>query len=156
MRQLIEKLSAVKGLGLLVIGLAAGVVLLVLGNRAEKTEVEPAVTEVSFSFETYEKALSERLAEMIARVKGVSGVHVMLTLERGYSEEFAKDGENYLTVKQSDGGQETVKLSQEAPEIKGVAVICKGGDDPNVQKQIIEMISALFHLSASRIFVSAG
>lgn len=156
MRQLIEKLSAVKGLGLLLLGLAAGVVLLILGNRAEKTPDEPVVTHETFSFEAYEESLSKRLAEMIARVEGVSGVHVMLTLERGYSEELAKDGENYLTVKQSDGGQGTVTLSQEAPEIKGVAVICKGGDDPTVQKQIIEMISALFHLSASRIFVSAG
>lgn len=155
-KQLIDKLRSVKGIGLLAVGLAAGVILLILGNQRESAPTETAAVREEFSFEEYENSLSERLAELIGRVDGVSGVHVMLTLERSYSEELAKDGEQYLTVKQSDGAQETVMLSREAPEVKGVAVICKGGDDPNRQKQIIELISALFNLPTSRIFVSAG
>lgn len=154
--ELIEKFRSVKGLGLLLLGLAAGVLLLILGNSAEASETkEPAETE-AFSFEAYEKDLSERLEEMLAKIEGVSGVHVMLTLERGYSEELAKDGEEYLTVKHSDGAEGTVTLSRETPEVKGVAVICKGGDDPNLQKQIIAMVAALFDLSSSHIFVSGG
>lgn len=156
MKQLIEKLGSVKGIGLLVIGLAAGVILLILGTGAENAEDIPETVSEEFSFEGYEKSLSERLCEMLGRVEGVSGVHVMITLERGYSDELAKDGENYLTVKHSDGAEGTVTLSRETPEVKGVAVICKGGDDPSIQQQIIAMISALFDLPTSRIFVSAG
>ncbi len=154
-KELIEKLRSVKGIGLLVLGLAAGIILLILGNQAGKNSETASVKE-DFSFEAYEKALSERLEEMIDKVDGVSGVHVMLTLERGYSESLAKDGDDYLTLKQSDGGQETVTIFREAPEVKGVAVICKGGDDPEIQKEIIEMLCALFHLSSNRIFVSGG
>lgn len=156
MNQLIEKLRSVKGIGLLVIGLAAGVILLILGSSADREATEDQPIDESFSFEAYEASLSERLEEMLSRVEGVSGVHVMLTLERGYSDELAKDGDQYLTVKHSDGAEGTVTLSREAPEVKGVAVICKGGDDPTVQKHIIGMVSALFDLPTSRIFVSAG
>lgn len=156
MRELIEKLGAVKGIGLLLIGLVAGVVLLILGNQADKAPDESDNVSEEFSFEAYEKSLSDRLAVMLGKVEGVSSVHVMLTLERGYSEELAKDGEAYLTVKHSDGAEGTVTLSREAPEVKGVAVICKGGDDPDIQKQLIEMIAALYNLSSSRIFVSGG
>lgn len=153
---LIEKLRSVKGLGLLLIGLAAGILLLILGNTAEASETEDTSETEAFSFEAYECALSERLEEMLAKIEGVSGVHVMLTLERGYSDELARDGEEYLTVKHSDGAEGTVTLSRETPEVQGVAVICKGGDDPNVQKHIIDMIAALFDLSSNQIFVSAG
>lgn len=156
MIRMMDKLRSVKGIGLLVLGLAAGVMLLILGNSADAKPDESAPTEEAFSFEAYEKSLTERLEEMIGRVEGVSGVHVMLTLERGYSDELAKDGEAYLTVKQSNGAEDTVTISREAPEVKGVAVICKGGDDPIIQQQIIGMISALFHLTTGRIFVSAG
>lgn len=154
--KLIDSLRSVKGIGLLVLGLAAGVVLLFLGVKQEDAEETPTVVSESFSFDAHESALSERLTEMIGRVEGVSGVHVMLTLERGYSDELARDGDAYLTVKDSEGAEETVTLSREAPKVKGVAVICKGGDDPLIQKEIIDMIAALFDLPTGRIFVSEG
>lgn len=156
MKQLIDKLRSVKGIGLLVIGLAAGVMLLILGNHSESEESEVSTVSDEFSFEAYENSLSERLCEMIGKVEGVSNVHVMLTLERGYSDDLAKDGEEYLTVKHSDGAEGTVRLSREAPEVKGVAVICKGGENPEIQQQIIKMTAALFNLPTSRIFVSGG
>lgn len=155
MKQLMNKLRSVKGLGLLIAGLAIGIVLLILGSSADSTG-DTAPASEDFSFESYEKSLSERLSQMLERVDGVSDVHVMLTLERGYSDELAKDGDEYLTVKHSDGAEGTVILSREAPQVRGVAVICQGGDDPDIQIEIIELISALFHLSAGRIFVSEG
>lgn len=156
MSELIEKISAIKGIGLLVLGLAAGIVLLVIGNKAESASEEQSAVKNEFSFEDYERSLSERLEEMIDRIDGASGVHVMLTLERGYSDELAKDGEEFLTVKQSDGAEGTVTLSREAPQVKGVAVICKGGDNHEIQKEIIELVSALLNIPTSRVFVSAG
>jgi len=40
------------------------------------------------------------------------------------------------------------------PTIRGVAVICTGGDNPLIQQKIINMLSALFNLPTNRIFVS--
>lgn len=155
MRELLARLRAVKGLGLLLIGLAAGVMLLFLGGRREAEESK-SVPEESFSFEAYEKELATRLEEMIARLEGVSDVHVMLTLEQSYADELAGEGGDYLTVRESDGGQGTVTLSRTAPKIKGVAVVCKGGNRSLQRKEIIAMLSALLELPTHRIFVSEG
>lgn len=155
MKSLFARLRAVKGIGLLLLGLAAGVMLLFLGGMSEQTEKTASDDEV-FSFEAYEEELAGRLEEMIARLDGVSGVHVMLTLERSYSEELAGEEGEYLTVRESDGGQGTVTLSREAPAVKGVAVICKGGNSAEIQQEIISMLSALLKLPSHRIFVSEG
>lgn len=155
MKSLFARLRAIKGIGLLLLGLAAGVMLLILGGASEEN-AESDVREETFSFEAYEEELAGRLEDMIARLDGVSGVHVMLTLERSYSEELAGEEGEYLTVRASDGGQGTVTLSREAPTVKGVAVICKGGTSAKVQQEIISMLSALLNLPSHRIFVSEG
>ncbi len=154
MKSIFTRLRAIKGLGILLIGLAAGVMLLFLGGKDQAEEGIPD-TAPSFSFEEYEKNLAARLEEMIARLDGVSDVHVMLTLERSYAEELAGTDGEYLTVRESDGGQGTVVLSREAPKVKGVAVICKGAEAQRKQ-EIISMLSALLELPSHRIFVSEG
>ncbi|MBQ8382467.1 MAG: hypothetical protein IJX47_04590 [Clostridia bacterium] len=155
MREILTRLRAVKGLGILLVGLAVGVMLLFLGGKSEE-EAPITVAEDTFSFEAYEKELASRLEEMIARLDGVSDVHVMLTLEQSYAEELAGEGGEYLTVRESDGGQETVTLSRTAPKVKGVAVICKGGNSSKHQQEIISLLSALLELPTHRIFVSEG
>ncbi|MBQ7325159.1 MAG: hypothetical protein IJW98_05410 [Clostridia bacterium] len=156
MKALFSRLRAIKGLGLLLVGLAAGIMLLFLGGHTEKQTDSSTIADDSFSFEAYEKDLAKRLEEMIARLDGVSDVHVMLTLERGYAEELAGAEGEYLTVREPDGGQGTVTVSREAPKVKGVAVVCKGGNSPDRQKEIIAMLSALLELPSHRIFVSEG
>ncbi len=155
MKEILTRLRAVKGLGILLLGLAAGGMLLFLGGRSEEDELQTTAEE-AFSFEAYEKELAARLEEMIARLDGVSDVHVMLTLEQSYSDELAGEGGEYLTVRESDGGQGTVTLSRIAPKVKGVAVICKGGSSSRRQQEIISLLSALLELPTHRIFVSEG
>ena len=155
MREILTRLRAVKGLWLLLIDLAVGLMLLFLGGKSEE-DTPITVTDDSFSFEAYEKELASRLEEMIARLDGVSDVHVMLTLEQSYAEELAGEGGEYLTVRESDGGQGTVTLSRTAPKVKGVAVICRGGSSSKCQQEIISLLSALLELPTHRIFVSEG
>ncbi len=156
MKELLTRLRAVKGLGLLLIGLAAGIMLLFLGGHKEEAERTPPPVEESFSFAEYEEALAARLALMIERLEGISDVHVMLTLEQSYAEELAGEGGDYLTIRESDGGQGTVTVSRTAPKVKGVAVICKGGASPDRAGKIISLLAALLDLPTHRIFVSEG
>lgn len=155
MKEIWIRLRAVKGLGLLLIGLAVGVMLLFLGGQREG-EKAIVTEEAVFSFEAYEKGLAARLEEMIARMDGISDVHVMLTLEQSYAEQLAGAEGEYLTVRESDGGQGTVTVSRTAPKVKGIAVICKGGSHSGRQQAIISMLSSLLDLPTHRIFVSEG
>ncbi len=155
MRTLFTRLMAIKGLGLLLIGLAVGVMLLFLGGQ---TEAVPTIAqpEEAFSFEAYEEALSRRLESLIERLDGISRVTVMLTLEESYADLPAGEVGDYLTLRDPDGGQGTVILSRRAPKVKGVAVICNGGASLAKQQEIIELLAALLNLPTHRIFVSDG
>ena len=155
MKQLFVRLRAIKGLGFLLMGLAAGIMLLFLGGLGE-TESVPTIAGEEFSFEAYEKNLAKRLASMIDRLDGVSDSHVMLTIDQSYSNELAGESGEYLTIRESDGGQGTVTVASKAPIVKGVAVVCKGGQSPQKQKEIISMLSALLNLPTHKIFVSEG
>lgn len=155
MKNWIVRLRAIKGLGFLLFGLAVGIMLLFLGGVDEKESV-PAGAVEQFSFETYEKNLADRLESMIDRLDGVSNTHVMLTIDRSYAQELAGEAGKYLTIREADGGQGTVTVSSQAPIVKGVAVVCKGGNSPDKQKEIINMVSALLDLPTHKIFVSEG
>lgn len=155
MKNWIVRIRAMKGLGFLLFGLAAGVMLLFLGGINEEASAPVSAVE-TFSFEAYEKNLATRLEGMIDRLDGVSDAHVMLTIDRSYVQELAGESGEYLTIREADGGQGTVIVSSQAPIVKGVAVICKGGNNPEKQKEIISMVSALLNLPTHKIFVSKG
>jgi stage III sporulation protein AG len=44
-------------------------------------------------------------------------------------------------------------LSEKAPEVRGVAVICKGGDQISVQKKIISLLASLLSIPTNKIYV---
>lgn len=155
MKHLLTRIRAIKGLGFLLMGLAAGIMLLFLGGLEQKGS-DQAVAVEAFSFESYEKNLAKRLEGMIDRLDGVSDSHVMLTIDQSYSSQLAGESGEYLTVRESDGGQGTVIVASKAPIVKGVAVVCKGGNSSEKQKEIISMLSALLNLPTHKIFVSEG
>lgn len=96
---------------------------------------------------------------------GVSDVSVAVTLESGFEYVYAvntdkrNDGDSsdesyeYLVIK--NGNQEsTVYLKGKPPKIKGVGIVCSGGGDPNVQYNLINLISVGFDVSKNNIYVS--
>ncbi len=48
----------------------------------------------------------------------------------------------------------TVGESGNGYRVEGVSVVCKGGEDPYVQKNITDLVSALYGLTSSRISVA--
>lgn len=47
-----------------------------------------------------------------------------------------------------------VRMAGELPD--GIAVLCEGGNDPTVQKQVIGLLTALYPIGAHRIYVGKG
>ena len=41
-----------------------------------------------------------------------------------------------------------------SPEVKGVVVVCEGGDDPLVVRKVVDTVKVALNLSSSRISVS--
>ena len=79
--------------------------------------------------------LETQIEEMCNALTGVSDAKVMLTYR-------AVPASNFFSAQ--SGGE----------EILGIAVLCKGGDDPNVQLSIHQLLKTLFQISSTQITVS--
>lgn len=79
----------------------------------------------------------ERLASLCNAVEGVSEVRVMITYE-------AVEAASILGK------------SEERQRICGIAVVCRGGNDPSVQLALHRMLESLYALPSTRISVSGS
>lgn len=149
---------------------AVGVLLICLSEfisiPAPKENASENADEVSSDFC---KQTEEKLEGILAQMHGAGRVQVMLTLEGSDEKVYAADtktdtktgadtrqtgvDEKYVLVDNgtSDNG---MLLKTNAPKVKGVIVVCDGGDDPAVKKQITDAVSAVLGVGANRISVS--
>ena len=61
----------------------------------------------------------------------------------------------HIIIKE-DGDESGLRIKEIYPEVRGVAVICEGGDNPVVKEQIISALKALFDINTNCISVAAG
>lgn len=162
MTDLIKRVLRLKGLSFIILALAAGVFLIVIsgnigdGTKSPEKSDREEQKEGSFSFEEYEKRLEKRLAQMIDLIDGVSNSSVMVVIDNSYKYDVAEKNGSYTVIRDEGGGQSGLVLSEYAPSIRGVAVVCDGGDEPSVQKKIISLLSSVLSLSSGKIFVCSG
>ncbi len=114
-----------------------------------------------FDEAAYEARVEEKLRNMIAAVCRDENVHVLVMLEGSavycYEKETTKSdsyAETSLLFRSDQSGNKTPVLTRiEAPEIRGVSVVCPGGSDPGRRREIIALISGALHLASNRIYV---
>ncbi len=147
---------------LLVVLGVVGILLLALSEvlpRREKTASSSAATTVAA--DQVEQALERRIATLIGQVEGVGRCQVMVTVERGEQQVYAahtvtdRDGqeETILTV-DTDAGTVGLPVATLQPAVKGVAVVCTGGGDEAVRRQVTELVATAFHISDRRVCVA--
>jgi stage III sporulation protein AG len=149
------------------------------GKESEATSVkETTSNEDDTQVLDYVEEQEKRLETILSRVYGVGEVNVMITLKSSKElivekdtpatssstkEEDAEGGTRNTTDKttteatvyeqDNNGGSTPYVVKELEPEIEGIIVIAKGGDDPVVAKNISDAILALFHVEAHKIKV---
>ncbi len=156
-----------KSLAILAVALV-GIILIVISSASEsetkKGETE-AVKDAGFSEAEYTLQLEKRLEEMISAMYGAGRTKVAVTLECDYETVYAKDGsfskdenssdeKNEYIIIDSTEQEDGLVLKTVTPRVRGVAVLCEGGNDPQVQAQINQLLSALLNLGSNHISVS--
>lgn len=125
----------------------------------------------------YIRIMENRLKSVLSKVDGVGDANVMITLESSSEKVTLKDipRSSEITNETSENGtvkQQTNSRSEEStiyseegkgkvpyvvkeiePQILGVVVVSKGGDNPAVKKEIIEAVQVLFGIEAHKIKV---
>ena len=151
-----------------VIGIALGILLLVLGNShlmsknktASASDAPPGST-VTRTVEEYRADLESRMENICAQVAGVGAVEVVVTLEGGFEYVYAYDikstvgGEStsYITIGSGDN-ESLVYITERAPAVTGIGVVCTGGMDAAVRREVTALLSAAFGVGSNKIYVT--
>ena len=184
MKKTVEKLQNILGktsektklnpkLIMVVLLLASGVVALMLSEltgTGKTVSAQVTTTDVSVDGREYERELENRLISIISAIEGAGETKVMVTLESGseeiylsnfdYGEDIRSQGDKGFERKDEyvivDGasGQEGIIVRTVEPQVRGVAVVCRGAGSETVRLQIIEAVTALLDISSARVSVA--
>ena len=152
-------------LAVALICVVVGALLLIFGGRIGKDtasntpDAPPAAS--TRTVEEYRAELESRMEAICSRVAGVGEVEVVVTLEGGFSYVYATNkkttsgGETLSYVTVGSGDRESlVYLSEKAPAILGIGVVCAGGMDPTVRREVTALLSAAFGVGSNKIYVT--
>ncbi len=174
MNELLQNLKEIKlnkrNKGLLVVCILAVLFLAVTEISSGVSEEKVITDSETISATEYIKSTEKQLKAILEKIDGAGEVRVMITLESSYENVYAKAYENenhktdkttddnfkeeYVVVKNGSSNEECLLLKVYEPEIKGVAVVCRGGDRNSVKKAITETICALFNISTAKVSVT--
>lgn len=179
MNEVINKLTEkIKSPKALVAAGLAGILLICLssflGTGDKQTPEAPSND--SITAEEYRAQLEESITDIVKSITGSSNVKVVITLESGIKYSYAdiREGvsanktessststsseskQTYITVKTSDGGEQALLVTTEMPEVRGVAIVCEGGDNGETSEKIQNAVTAALNITSKRVYVAGG
>lgn len=156
-----------------------GIVLIFLSGffkespKSKEKVIEPSTTE------QYAKQLENSLTNIVSNINGAGESKVLVTVENSTETVYATAGKKnteasedkingettkrkesddsevqYITIKDSDGTEKALAITEIQPTVKGVVVVCSGGDDPIVQKRIVNAITTALNITSKRVCVT--
>ncbi len=134
---------------LAVIGIA---LIIIPGVAGERGNDSAEYTDVGF----YTEYLESRICELCKSINGITEATVFLTLdcssEYVYEKEDESGASDFLILSGS-GGENAVMLYEIYPRVRGIAVVCTGGDLPRIQESVTSLLSAALGISSGKIKV---
>ncbi len=128
------------------------------GNEVETVEEEKEESSGD-SLAMYKAEMEQELRELLQSVQGVGTVQVMLTLRASNEKVTLKDNssredtqeEETVLIEDSDRNSSPYVVQEKEPELEGVVIVCDGGDDTQIKREITEAVSALFQIESHKI-----
>jgi stage III sporulation protein AG len=151
-----------KTMVIITIGIVGMLFVLLSGSETEN-EISAEINE---PYIMSEKELGEELEAFIENIKGAGKAKVILSFETYDETVYAFDKDEKTDSKGTydsaskyviidNGSTESgLKVKILSPKIRGVAILCNGGNIPTVKEQIILAVSALFNIGTNRISVA--
>lgn len=128
-------------------------------ETAVMSEAEENGNTAETTLEEYKKTREEELKQLLRKVEGVGNVEVMLTIHASQEKVTLKDnsmkGENSeektVLVENENRDSLPYVVQEREPEIEGVVIVCDGGNDSSVKREITDAVSALFSIESHKI-----
>ncbi len=147
-------------LWLMIAGAAVGIFLLLLGSSGGQKQKEtptPSYSTATDELVIYQDYLEARVKALCESVSGVGKTTVVVTLAGGFESIYATewpDGNEEYVIYGSGSSASPLYLTRSAPEIAGIGIVCSGGSNDNVRRELISLLSATFHISSNRIYIT--
>ncbi len=141
-----------------------GVLLLVV-STPRKTQKSYQENTYSISEpEEYRATLEEGLTKTISSISGAGKSNVLVTLEGSFETVYANNAKlndtatekQLATASNKTYGEEPIVIKKLSPKIKGVLIVCEGGNTAQVKSDIINAASTALNIPTSRIYVTGG
>ncbi len=171
-QQWLQRLQEGKGLRLACILGAVGVLCICLSEwLPQKNKTVAADTEMTA--ERYCEQVETRLAALLGSMEGVGKCQVYVTLESGveyvyateqkenadYSKDSEKvseraDTEQNVILIDGTNGETGLLLTEKQPTVKGVVVVCDGGNNAAVSERVTAAVTTALNISSRRVCVT--
>ncbi len=126
--------------------------------------------------EEYCETLEKSIKSIVTGITGDKKPTVVITLESGIRYSYASADEtdtttatgsstdqsseskkqSYITVKPADGGEQALIVTEIMPEVRGVAIICEGGNNEITAEKIKSAVTAALNITSKRVYISGG
>ncbi len=161
---------------LIIIGIV-GILMIFLSSLVDKEDTTPkSRTSSEITAEEYREGLEESIKEIVKEITGSKKVTVIVTLESGMRYKYADITEgssadktdnstvsssselkqDYVTVKTADGGEQALLVTTQMPEVRGVAIVCRGGDNQAIAEKIENTVTAALNITSQRVHIAGG
>ncbi len=141
-----------------VFAIILGCVLIFLSNKANFSTSNEKESTSDICVSELEAQLSTQLSSFLEQMEGIDCVQVFLTLdcttEQVYAVEEDQNGAQKYVVLNQNGKSEALAKKEIYAKVRGIAVLCVGGDLPQNQEKIIGLLTSAFHIPAHKIFVA--
>lgn len=163
---------------LIILGIS-GIVLIFLSSLfsgGDKKTENSATSSVVYTAEQYSKMLEDDIKSIVTSITGDKNPTVVITLESGIRYSYASADEtdtssstgsvtdqsseskkqSYITVKNADGGEQALIVTEIMPEVRGVAIICVGGNTEATAEKIKNAVTSALNITSKRVYISGG
>ena len=163
---------------LIVLGIG-GIVLIFISSlftRGDKTDNKTNTVKSEYTAEQYCDMLENDIKNIVSHISGDKNPTVVITLESGIRYSYARADQtdvsssagssndqsseskkqSYITVKTADGGEEALVVTEIMPEVRGVAIICEGGNSDVTAEKIKNAVTAALNITSKRVYISGG
>ncbi len=175
-KEIIEKYSKNNMVLLLVV---VAIMAMIFSTEKDEVVVQEQIIDEITTTEEYTQSIQHKLTQMITSIEGVGNASVLVTLEGGISYEYATEErtssditqdvssdsytrtqqrddteENYIIISGENGEQTALVKQQIEPEIKGVVVVCEGGNEEVVQYNVIQAVTTALDIPTTKVYVA--
>lgn len=123
--------------GIIAAGIIAAALMLLTNLAAPRTEEG---RDLSFAVNEYCDKTENNLERMLGNVRGAGKTKVLLTMENSVERVYLSDS--------------ATKTKEVQPRVRGVLVVCEGGDDPVVAERVTEAVCKSLGVSTAKVCVT--